>query len=276
MATATHFFSVLILIISGKGGGGKSLTALLLADLFELAGIVLRIFQLDDQQRLEKSIGREVKPIDIALLRKARKDPGVLVSAFSDFYASVESMAIDQRSILLDIGATQQHAFLEYAALTELNDDLVDFGVSTLAFVPLVAEPESIIQAARQVEALAKILPSARPCLILNQRDGIFSSLGRESAAAQLFSERIQPLLSSGMATITMPKIEAGSWAHFERQHQRFIDVVGYDIPTTMRVSGLSRPEARLARGDVAAWFATMESEITKVLPVLSVGDSHE
>ncbi len=57
-----------------------------------------------------------------------------------------------------------------------------------------------------------------------------------------------------------MPRIEAGSWAHFERQHCRFLDVVGFDVATTMAVSGLTRPEAKLARGDVAAWIAARQT----------------
>lgn len=258
----------LIFVLSGKGGVGKTLLSLLIADLFDLNGIPLDIVQIDDQQKLAMALGRAVVSIDITLLRKARKDPSFLTGAFTPLYTAIEAMPANGRSLLVDIGATQQHILLDYATLIELDADLREFGIQAFGLVPVVADPESIEQAARQIEALRRVFPSASPRLVLNERDGRFSQISSTSEAARLFRDRLQ-LLLGGIHQITMPKIEAGSWGYFERQHCRLIDVVGFDIATAMAMSGLPRPEAKIARGDIAAWFQIMEAEISAILPQL-------
>lgn len=262
-------------ILSGKGGVGKTLFSLLIADLHDLNDHPLDVIQIDDQNRLALSLARDITTIDIALLKKARKDPNALMRAFSPFYELIMAMPQNGRALLVDIGATQQHLLLDYASLTELNDDLVEFGVRTRAFIPVVADPESLEQGLRQIEALQKILPSASHCIILNERDGRFEEIAVNSVAGELYHTRLKPLLAT-TPYIIMPRIEAGSWGCFERQHCRLIDVVGFDVTTAMAVSGLSRPEAKLARGDVAAWVQAMEDELRPLFPFMGEGSGHE
>lgn len=54
----------------------------------------------------------------------------------------------------------------------------------------------------------------------------------------------------------------------FGVNHCRLIDVGTMSIKEIMAMTGLTRPEAKLARGDVLAFFATMEEELEKVLPL--------
>ena len=264
-----------ITVFSGKGGVGKTLLSLLISDLFDLNDWPLDIIQIDDQNRLARSLARNVVTIDIALLKKARKDTSALMRAFGVFYDLIATMDNDGRSLLMDIGATQQHLLLDYAALTELNDDLVEFGTDARAFIPVVADPESIEQGLRQITALQRTLPLVSPCIVLNERDGKFDAISRSSVAGELYQTQLKPLLTK-IPSITMPKIEAGSWGYFERQHCRLIDVVGFDVATAMAVSGLSRPEAKLARGDVAAWVQAMEDELRPLFPFMGEGSGHE
>lgn len=265
----------LFLALSGKGGIGKSLFCLLTADLLDLNDQDFDVVQIDDQNRLAKSLARDVVTIDIALLKKARKDPSALMKAFDPFYDLIAAMGTDGRSLLVDVGATQQHLLLDYAALIELNDDLVEFGIQARAFIPIVADPESIEQGLRQIETLKRVLPSVAPCIVLNERDGKLETIAANSVAGELYQHHLKPLLAI-TPYIIMPKIEAGSWGYFERQHCRLIDVVGFDVATAMAVSGLSRPEAKLARGDVAAWVQAMEDELRPLFPFMGEGSSHE
>jgi hypothetical protein len=176
--------------------------------------------------------------------------------------------------LLVDVGATQQHLLLDYAALTELNDDLIEFGIQARAFIPIVADPESIEQGLRQITALQRVLPSVSPCIVLNERDGKFDTISGHSVAGELYQTQLKPLLET-IPSITMPRIEAGSWGYFERQHCRLLDVVGFDVATAMAVSGLSRPEAKLARGDVAAWVQSMENELRLLFPFMGEEGGH-
>lgn len=70
MTRSNAAFSFATIVSSGKGGVGKILLAQLIADLSELNNIPLDVAQIDDQNRLAKSLGREVVSIDIALLKK--------------------------------------------------------------------------------------------------------------------------------------------------------------------------------------------------------------
>lgn len=272
--TEAFNFIILIFVLCGKGGVGKTLLSLLLADLLDLNDIPYDVIQIDDQDKLRKTLQQLVTSVDIALLRRARKDPNVLTAAFKELYARIESMPTSRRSLLIDVGATQQHSLLDYAALTELNADLREFGIPSIAFVPVVTDPEAIEQASRQIEVLARVMPSVQPIVVINERDGKFEAMAPSSEAARLYRERLHPLMKS-LPKIVMPKVEADSWQHYERQHCRLLDAIGLDVKETMSITGLSRPEAKLARGDVAAWVQAMESEIIKVLPILN-GGNHE
>jgi hypothetical protein len=55
-----------------------------------------------------------------------------------------------------------------------------------------------------------------------------------------------------------MPLIEAGSWRPFEAAGCRPIDVVAMPVDRVTEVTGLPPAEAKIVRGDVAAFFAVM------------------
>lgn len=258
--------SILLTVLSGKGGVGKTLLALAIADLFELNECPLNIVQIDDQTRLSDSLKQSVHTVDIAYLKRARKDPNALLTAFSKTYDFITGIPGGDASLLIDIGATQQHAFFDYSSLIELNDDLKEKSISGFGFVPVVAEPESIRQSVNQIARLRAVLPILQPVLVLNERDGSFAGLNRFSEAGRLFLDELEPLMGS-VKTLTMPRIEAGSWQLFERHNMRPIDVIAADTSRLIELTGLSRPEAKVARGDVASWFDTVEQELRGVIP---------
>lgn len=260
-------FLKFFIVASGKGGIGKSLLALAIADLFELNNRLLRLFQLDDQQRLEKAVGTSVTSLDINTLKRARRDPTVITKVFDPLYAGIESLRTSDDTILLDVGATQVGNLIDYAGLIDLEEDLLLFGLQGLVFIPAVAEPESIRQAARAIRQFQETLPSLTPVFVENLRDGHLDELSTASQAGQIFASDLEPLLH-GIHRITMPLIEAGSWRAFEQNHCRLIDVGTMSIKEIMAMTGLTRPEAKLARGDVLAFFATMEEELEQVLPL--------
>lgn len=262
--TDTTFTSILV-VASGKGGIGKSLLSLAIADLFKLNDRRLRLFQLDDQQRLEKSVGQTVVSLDINTLKLARRDPTAITRVFSPLYSGIEALAYCSDTLLLDVGATQIGNLIDYAALTDLEEDLQLFGLSGYVFIPAVAEPESLRQACRAIDQFSSTLPSLEPIFVENLRDGLLSELSTASQAGQIYAEELTPLIRD-MQKITMPLIEAGSWRTFEQNHCRLIEVGSMEIAEITELTGLSRPEAKLARGDVLAFFAQMEEEFGRLL----------
>ncbi|PCI37508.1 MAG: hypothetical protein COB46_13400 [Rhodospirillaceae bacterium] len=255
----------ILVVASGKGGIGKSLLSLAIADLFELNDKSLQLYQLDDQQRLEKAVGQNVISPDIKTLKLARRDPTAITKVFDPLYAGIEALPKSNNTLLLDVGATQIGNLIDYAGLIDLEEDLQLFGLSGFVFIPVVAEPESLRQACRAIQEFQTTLPSLAPVFVENLRDGPLSELSSASQAGQIFSEELSPLIRN-FDKITMPLIEAGSWRAFEQNHCRLIDVGTMSIPEVMNMTGLSRPESKLSRGDVLAFFAQMEDELSNIL----------
>lgn len=262
-----------LVVASGKGGIGKSLLSLAIADLFDLNTQPLQLFQIDDQQRLEKAVGKSVTSLDINTLKRARRDPTAITKVFDPLYAGIEALSGTGNTLLLDVGATQIGNLIDYAGLVDLEEDLQLFGLGGYVFIPAVAEPESLRQAARAIRQFQETLPSLTPIFVENLRDGHLSELSTASQAGQIFAGELAPLLRD-ISTVTMPLIEAGSWRAFEQNHCRLIDVGTMDVPDVMALTRLSRPEAKLARGDVLAFFAQMEDELGRVLPFGEMGQA--
>ncbi len=255
----------ILVVASGKGGIGKSLLSLAMADLFDLNEQPLQLFQLDDQQRLEKAVGQNVTSLDIKTLKLSRRDPTAITKVFDPLYASIEALPGSDNTLLLDVGATQIGNLIDYAGLIDLEEDLQLFGLSGYVLIPAVAEPESLRQACRAIRQFQETLPSLTPVFVENLRDGKLKDLSSASQAGKIFTEELYPLIRD-LDKITMPLIEAGSWRAFEQNHCRLISVGTMTIPEIMDMTDLTRPESKLARGDVLAFFAQMEEELGKLL----------
>jgi hypothetical protein len=166
---------------------------------------------------------------------------------------------------LVDFGPTETARFLEWSRLAELDDDLVSFNMPGIVLVPAVAEPEAIRAAARTLAEFEQSLPSVQRVFVRNERDGDFAHLHPASDAARAFREELAPCLASAI-DLRMPSIEAGSWRWFEAACLRFTDAVGLTTEEVIALTGLSRSEAKIVRGDVAAWLEVMHRELAQIL----------
>lgn len=261
------------IVLSGKGGVGKTLFSLAYLDLCELNGIPVDIMQIDDQSRLERAVKRKVVSLDMRTAKRARHDPTVMTKTFEPLYNALEAMTACGVSLHLDVGATQQLPLFDYAALIGLDEDLKEFGVNGVAFVVVTADSQSIEQAARSLDALALLLPSLKAMLVINERDGTFDQLRIGSDALRLYSDLLEPKMAA-VPTVRMPLITAGSWQHFEKKSLRLLDVVAMNTQEVINATGLSRPEAKLARGDVQAAFDILEEGLAVHLPFFRSGEA--
>lgn len=250
----------LIFVGSDKGGIGKSFVTALAADLLEVAGIVPRIIQIDEQERLPGLYPDRVTTVSLARMDDVRRDPGAIVAAFDPLYAAIERTIGDRIPTIVDIGGPQQTAVEEYCGLVDLDADLAEAGLDAVWLVPATAEPEAMRGAIRTEGAIARVLPSIRRALVLNERDGNFRFYPG-SPADRIWSAEVKPLTEKIAAT-RLPAIAPGSWAPFEAAGKRFVDVVAAEIPEIQRWTGRSRPAAKVLRGDVAFFLSAAQEAL--------------
>lgn len=250
----------LIFVGSDKGGIGKSFITALIADLLDVAGVVPRIVQIDEQERLPALYPGRVTTVSLASMDDVRRDPGAIVAAFDPLYAAIERTIADRIPTIVDIGGPQQTAIEEYCGLVDLDADLVEAGLSTVWLVPATAEPEAMRGAVRTDSAIARVLPSVRRALILNERDGSFRHYPG-SPADRIWTAELEPLAVT-LASPRIPAIAPGSWAPFEAAGKRFVDVVAAEIPQIQRWTGRSRPASKVLRGDVAFFLSAAQESL--------------
>lgn len=261
-----------IFVGSDKGGVSKSFTSALVFDLLDMAGRQARIVQIDEQDRLPNLFPGLVTTVTPARLDDLRRDPGAIVAAFDPLYAAIERLIADGGTLIVDIGGPQQTLLEEYAALVDLDADLVEAGVNALWLAPAVAEPEAMRGAVRTAAAISRVLPSAHQRIVLNGRDGDFRFYPG-SPADKIWQEALLPLTQIS-GSIRVPAIAPGSWLPFEGAGKRFIDVIAAEITTIQSWTGRSRPAAKVLRGDVAAFLAAADEEFRSALGLSAV--SHD
>lgn len=255
---------LLIIVAGEKGGVGKSLTSLAIADTFKLNEEKLSIMQVDSQARLAAALKEEIVTIRVDH-KLARRDPSASARAYTPIYEAVAAIPTNGRSVLVDVGANEGAGLAHWMGLVDLAADLADWQIPSLLVVPYLAEGEATRQAGRTVELLAAQLGSPRLVLVENERDGQTADLHPASDALAAHRRIISPLLKQA-DLIRMPLVEAGSWRPFEAAGCRPIDVAAMEVADVMRVTGLPRPEAKIVRGDVAAWLSDMLDGISQVV----------
>ncbi len=252
------------IITQDKGGDGKSLVGHALSERARIAGIPTGIVEVDTQGKSLSVLGPHVVSITTDA-KIARRDPGAALRALTPLYDTLEATARTGGLSVVEFGANEAARGALWTGMVDLQEDLSALGVEIFVVTPFTAQAESMRRGAKSALSFLEVLPDARLVLIENQRDGAVSDLHPASDAADVYRTSILPLAKNAM-NLRMPMIEAGSWRPFEARGARLVDAVTMSIDEIMKATGLPRPEAKMIRGDVAAWCAEMFAEFDKLL----------
>lgn len=252
------------LIAQDKGGDGKSLLGHVLCERSRVAGVPTGVVEVDTQGRSLALLGPHV--VAIATDAKlARRDPSAALRALTPLYTTIEATSRAGGLTVAEFGANEAQRGALWAGMVDLKDDLDALGVEVLVLTPFTCQAESMRRGAKAAKAFLDALPRARLVLIENQRDGAVADLHPASDAAEAYRSTIMPLAKNARM-LRMPMIEAGSWRPFEALGMRLVDAVTMPIEDVMRATGLPRPEAKIVRGDVAAWCGEMFAQLDTLI----------
>ena len=251
-------------IAQDKGGDGKSLIGHAMSERARVAGVPIGVVEVDTQGKSLAILGPHV--VSIATDAKVvRRDPGAALRALTPLYDTLETTAKAGGLTVVEFGANEAARGALWAGMVDLQEDLEALGVEVFVVTPFTAQAESMRRGAKSAQSFLEVLPKAHLVLVENQRDGAVSDLHPASDAAEAYRSLIMPLAKNAI-TIRMPMIEAGSWRPFEALGVRLVDAVTMTVEEIMKVTGLPRPEAKIVRGDVAAWCADMFAEFDKLI----------
>lgn len=246
---------VYALVGNGKGGVGKSFFCQALIEYWQLRGFLPRVAQVDSQARLEELNKFEILTIP-SDPQSMRRDPSEQLGRFREITNRLVVGPHDQ-PFILDTGANEEQNVSFWMRQSEFYEELEEFDRLPVLFIVFTSEQESIEKAGQTAQAFAAALPDAHLVLVENRRFGRIESLHRESDAYRAYLKWIAPLEVSA-STMVMPAILGQSYARFEASRTRFSDVVGMKPTEIMELTGFDRADAKIARGDVANWLATM------------------
>lgn len=257
--------STLAIVAAGKGGVGKTLLSVAIADQATLAGIPLTAFQVDDQRRLEAMLGARVHTI-APDYEAALRSPRALTAPFAPLYNACAQAGPAGHLGLLDVGADRVGLVTLWMRRTEFHEDLAAWGMKPVVFVPALAETDALRQAVDTIRLFEATLPGATIAFVENQRDGRFCDLKPRSEPAILIRNELRPLLGE-RPWLTMPLIEAEAWAAYEAHNLRFIKAMAMAPADAAALLGEEISEVKIMRSAVTQFVRVMRAELARVQP---------
>jgi len=263
--TSTVPLPALLATISQESAVGKTTFMTALADVLTLSGQPYTVFQADDKPRLQQMLGARVvdlKPDPELLLAQ----PSLLRTAYTPLYTACAQAKVAGSSVLLDGGAREVEHLASFFTDIELDEDLVAWQLPMMVFVPVQADPESILAAIMTWREVRAAVPSVRMVLVENLHDrGRIDRLSATSPARRLFDAELRPIMGDA-PRLVMPALLTGFWQPFEEAGTRFLKVMAMTPDEGSAQLGMDVGDFKLARGHVTRFFSHMRREIESVL----------
>lgn len=261
-------------IVDGDVGGvGKSLLAILIAMAFSLVDATLKVFELDEQGKLQRFLGPDVQSLHAARLDADAEGERDLLPVFAPFHEALTTMPQTNASVLLEVGGALTELANSFIAEVDVDDDISALGLNVVVFLVMVATAESVRQVLGQATKLERILPSAQIVVVLNERDGC-----PQKASLDMTEELARGVgrLLDTYTHIRLPRLRP--------QSRRLLEMLGESPPMIMswrhdhfrEAMARTRLPLSFAKrfvNDVADWSGKIHKELTRILPFL--GGTH-
>ncbi len=260
------------IVANDKGGVGKSTCTLILADLLILNGVTPKVIQVDEQERLSTLLGTQVLRI-VPRLEDARRDPKALMAAYAPIYHACAAAAKDGSAVLIEIGANQLAGFEAWLKAVDLDEDLRSWNLPLVAMVLTPGEIEAVRKAAVALQTFRRSLPWAQRVFIENRYgQKTIKDLATRADTAAILRKELMPALK-GAQRLSMPAVEADSWAACESAGIRFIKALAMKPDDLAQRLGEDIANVKVMRGDLARFFKAMHAQFSQVFALPKGGE---
>lgn len=238
-------------VMNGKGGVGKSVLTMVLSWLYEASWRPLRLIDIDDKAKLAEFAGHDrVLSLRIgASAEELRADPSLAYSYWDQLAAEIL-----EHDTAVDTGANMDRHLLEWARKSELAELFAESGVTMDLYVPITADPLSVMGGLDVLETAAEVFPNCRRILVLNRVGGQFNAY--ESTPE---FERVAAMRAHGLIVLPMETCLSEAWTDFERLKLPPWKVLTMNAAEVSRQTGLGILAAKRAAGDYAAWIKQLQ-----------------
>lgn len=261
----------LTMVLSPKGGVGKTLVSRTLICGYHAVGICPRIVQVDKTPALPALYGDAVIALSLPSTEEQRADPLAVMSALEPCAEAIDASIADGRPLVADVGGgPTAAAFTEFLGKGRVDAHIAS-RARTVVFMPMVAESATMAQTIELGLAVKQALPSATLVPVLNERDGKFRFYPG-SAADQVMQQKVLPFIERH-PTLSLPAVPAGALAPFEAHGLTFTALIEAEPAELARRIGMSRTMTAMIQGDVAEWLTVVWSGLRPIIP-LTTGDS--
>lgn len=257
---AAALIPLFIIVLTPKGGVGKSLLAALIAHFLSNLSRKLRAVSIDSRhptRRLLERIGVLVEIADLPTGEALRKDPHAVLRAFAPVQTAL-SQGAGSSDILVDVGSPAARPFLSYAIHSDLRERVKEAGYRTVVVVPVTAQPESIALGADTVMYAKQIFEDDGTVIVVaNERDGVLPDMSDVSMAR---------LLDQADATFVMPTLPP-HWRKIDAASVLPGELPEMSLEEIAKIVGESDDMVRVVRSELRTWSRAMNEALRQALP---------
>lgn len=251
-------------ILSGRGGVGKTLIASLLTAALLLRDRAPAIIEADMQRRLELLFPKFVQLIDIDQLDALAEDPMALARAFAAIPQAARDAADKRRDVVIDSAATWHLPLIKYVAEIKLGAKIRALNGELIFLIPVTADADAIILGLETAEKIEQLVPDAEVVFVLNQHPhavrfdipAVSTVYGAEKAKRLLGSHR----------QVRLQSVPDKIWGNFERSNMSVLDVATADASDLIGVAEADVDTVEIMQGRIQSWLNSFLDEMQPLL----------